>query len=1267
MKMLHTKEKADSYFKICSKLIACCVTFIAILSTGIVSKGAIFFMISSMSNEWTQPSSGERVQDPDPYKHVVRFACWMWSLFFSFAVPELFGFLQSLHICVSRRGCWTRPRFVDFTIVFLFETAQAIGMALLLGSVFTGLSVLHGILITNCLYLVPALFNFLSRKPDEPKRAAKMATDAFAFFAQLSGCLHWTFIRDTTALLSNSYDFSFIQRQRMLDWTLPVSLILISIGWWENHVDKGAPVGFIKFLGRIKENMKETRPFTQIFVSLWKLLVFVGTMLILADVIFMTQEEHAFGATSDLFLLAIKNGFIQFGNSLTSVDWTSPFYVFIIQSTASFFFYCFGTFACKIGVQRSCFALPVVLITPSFICMWAVTQFDLLNSCHDCLSTDAQYFTNENYQRTVILLCLAFVWFLSQIWITLHIWKPAEISEQSETTDTKWYNSFVIDQSMSLSPHYHPSTAIDETGSAAKTVFAVVTMWHESTEEIHNILKSIFRMDKDQCKRRVASDYDQVIDPHLYRYETHIFYDDAFEWDSRDGVASRVVNHFVNDFIAKLHSMNCTSLDPPTISPTPYGGCITWILPGKTKMAVHLKDKTKIRSKKRWSQLMYIEYLIRHEMANCIDLSNVFLLSLDGDMDFRAKSVHILVDLMNAQRDVVIACNRSHPTGSAGAIVWYQMFEYAIGFWLLKPSEDLLGSILCAPGCFSLIRANVLLDEEIMTKFNALSEKAHHMIQRDQGEDRWLCTLLIKRGYRLAYSASSYAYTHCPETFEEFYNQRRRWVLSIMANTIDVFLNCRQIVKMNPNISWLYIVFQAVLLTLGLLCPGSIFLGLVNMSAITFLLNPWISLASHSVLILIFIVTCFLAPTRVQLMVAKCLSALYGLILGIVGINSAVSISGYASVESYWSIHNVFFLSLVCCIFLMACLHLNEIHCLLAGPIYMLLTPSMSMLLFFYAIINMNVVSWGTRDSNSTERATPPTTETLKKDIENYSNIGNNYNETADGADTVPQISNENGQTFNTTHELSIDTTSYQSWEMEQDAEDSAVPSSSIPADQNPYKTRDSLNWNLETEVELSKQLSNVKCLSDEENSYWNNLIAQKLFPVVDSNKEHKERISIDLIRLRNLSFTLFISINSLFVALLFGMQVNSDISILQGLNNTNSSSYNDTLEFTKFNDDWVSQTNPMHIVLVVLAGLMIAIQFVALLISRTKNLIRLLSSVELKFFRKNLASADGANGLRLSNKVVLIRFNSAANRNEKNSASNHQTDLGQISTISQL
>jgi hypothetical protein len=54
--------------------------------------------------------------------------------------------------------------------------------------------------------------------------------DALSFVAQLSGCLHWIFIRHS---LGNS---------QMIDWALPVSLILISFGWWENHVNGDAPI-----------------------------------------------------------------------------------------------------------------------------------------------------------------------------------------------------------------------------------------------------------------------------------------------------------------------------------------------------------------------------------------------------------------------------------------------------------------------------------------------------------------------------------------------------------------------------------------------------------------------------------------------------------------------------------------------------------------------------------------------------------------------------------------------------------------------------------------------------------------------------------------------------------------------------------------------------------------------------------------------------------------------------------------------------------------
>ena len=44
-------------------------------------------------------------------------------------------------------------------------------------------------------------------------------------------------------------------------------------------------------------------------------------------------------------------------------------------------------------------------------------------------------------------------------------------------------------------------------------------------------------------------------------------------------------------------------LDPPVKYPTPYGGRLEWTLPGQNKLTIHLKDKTKVRHKKRWSQV----------------------------------------------------------------------------------------------------------------------------------------------------------------------------------------------------------------------------------------------------------------------------------------------------------------------------------------------------------------------------------------------------------------------------------------------------------------------------------------------------------------------------------------------------------------------------------------------------------------------------------------------------------------------------------------
>lgn len=108
-------------------------------------------------------------------------------------------------------------------------------------------------------------------------------------------------------------------------------------------------LGFIKSLGRIKENMKKTRHFIQMFVSLWKLLVFLCTMLILTSVVL--PEGCTTDANLSSFLFVIKQGLHQFWSSAIPLDWISPFYIFVIQSSTSLLFYWFGTFACKIGAQ----------------------------------------------------------------------------------------------------------------------------------------------------------------------------------------------------------------------------------------------------------------------------------------------------------------------------------------------------------------------------------------------------------------------------------------------------------------------------------------------------------------------------------------------------------------------------------------------------------------------------------------------------------------------------------------------------------------------------------------------------------------------------------------------------------------------------------------------------------------------------------------------------------------------------------------------------
>ena len=62
--------------------------------------------------------------------------------------------------------------------------------------------------------------------------------------------------------------------------------------------------------------------------------------------------------------------------------------------------------------------------------------------------------------------------------------------------------------------------------------------------------------------------------------------------------------------------------------------------------------------------------------------------------------------------------------------------------FLLQAANHVLGSVLCCPGCFSVYRAEAL--RHVVPTYASSVTKASEFLTKDMGEDRWLCTLLVR-------------------------------------------------------------------------------------------------------------------------------------------------------------------------------------------------------------------------------------------------------------------------------------------------------------------------------------------------------------------------------------------------------------------------------------------------------------------------------------------------------------------------------------------
>ncbi|KAL0152651.1 hypothetical protein M9458_052374, partial [Cirrhinus mrigala] len=207
-----------------------------------------------------------------------------------------------------------------------------------------------------------------------------------------------------------------------------------------------------------------------------------------------------------------------------------------------------------------------------------------------------------------------------------------------------------------------------------------------------------------------------------------------------------------------------------------------------------------------------------------------------------------------------------------GPMVWYQKFEYAVGHWLQKTAEHVFGCVL-------LFRGAALMDDNVMKRYTTKATEASHYVQYDQGEDRWLCTLMLQQGWRVEYNAASDAYTNAPQDFKEFYNQRRRWGPSTMANTIDLLGSGELTSQRNSSISKPYILYQIISMAASILGPATVCLMISGSFVFIFNMDENFALALAIAPPTVYLILCFKLKSDTQITIAAIMSIFYAFLM----------------------------------------------------------------------------------------------------------------------------------------------------------------------------------------------------------------------------------------------------------------------------------------------------------------------------------------------------------------------------------------------------
>ncbi|PWA23242.1 hypothetical protein CCH79_00020774, partial [Gambusia affinis] len=810
------------------------------------------------------------------------------------------------------------------------------------------------------------------------------------------------------------------------------------------------------------------------------------------------------------------------------------------------------------------------------------------------------------------------LWWIGLVLATIHIWNlnTCRIQKTQDLFVRRLYEGALIEQSLLLNTRFHIQckNRRRREGKIPAMVYLCATMWLETYEEMMNIMISVFRLDQYRPKSLTQLHFDD------FNFEAHIYFDDAFT--NVTGSQHRHLNTYAKDLVKIIadvygifKNLDKTFFEVQQQTPdqaiikTPYGARLVVEMPHGNNIVVHFKDKQKIRNKKRWSQVMYLYYLLgwklmtkyyrywqegQHEkhLKRKIqkEKHNTYILALDGDTDFQPAAVMLLIDRLKMYPRHVAEFTPLDQVGTDENVSFFicgtvdratrkvlntsaQKFEYAISHWLQKTAEHVFGSVLCSPGCFSLFRAEALMDDNVMKKYSTNSTEPSHYIQYDQD----CCRL-----------TSALQMTLSPS--------RKRWGPSTMANIVDLLGSTNIVSKRNLSMSKLFMFYQLFGMISTILAPSTICLMVAGSLSFIFEIPSAAALVIAVIPPAIYLGLCFKLKTDTQISLAGILSVIYAFLMVVVAISIIASM---VKVKTILTPSSIFVVAMSIIYIVTALLHPQELPLLFYGLLYIICIPSAYLLLTIYSMVNMNSVSWGTRETKPTADDAPTAVSALQAKTNKAKSIFQRFLSWMKCKKSLP-ISEDTQPLINAQPQENLMPESVP----EPQTQDTAANDVS---EKEPMQMK--TGWANELEsLSNDIQLQEHFLERDEEN-FWNELIKKYLEPV-KNDKEKQEKTKNDLKELRNKVNFSFFFLNALWLMAAFIFQVFDVFSLKINIVGLNLQETGGTI-----------QIEPMSLMFILGFAISVLLQFIGMLRHRVSTLIHYIAFLETE--PKKQKSAD--------------------------------------------